>query len=119
MLPLQALHEKWLRKTLGHLQHDNLVSNVSPLLPDEAASILDIGCGNGLFSCKLMSAKPNLRISGVETLPRDGCLIDCETFNGGALPFPDSSFDHVLLINVLHHADNPEQLLAEARRVTR
>lgn len=35
------------------------------------------------------------------------------------LPLPDSSYDHVVLINVLEHVFNYQQLLAEAQRVVR
>lgn len=35
------------------------------------------------------------------------------------LPFPDASYDHVLLVNVLEHIFNYRQLLAEAVRVVR
>lgn len=35
------------------------------------------------------------------------------------LPLPDSSHDHVVLINVLEHVFNYQQLLAEAQRVVR
>lgn len=35
------------------------------------------------------------------------------------LPIADASFDHALLINVLEHIDNAEQLLVEAARVVR
>lgn len=36
-----------------------------------------------------------------------------------ALPFPDDSFDQVVLTCVLHHLSNPEQCLREARRILR
>lgn len=38
-------------------------------------------------------------------------------FNGTTLPFLDNSFDSALLLDVLHHTSNPEQLLQEAKRV--
>ena len=40
-------------------------------------------------------------------------------FDGRTLPFPDNSFDVVLLIFVLHHAEDPKAVLHEARRVCR
>ena len=36
-----------------------------------------------------------------------------------ALPFPDESFDHVLLLNVLTYTNDPAQVLGEAARVLR
>lgn len=38
-------------------------------------------------------------------------------YDGKRLPFKDNSFDVVLLITVLHHTKNPEEILREAARV--
>ncbi len=40
-------------------------------------------------------------------------------YDGQHLPFGDASFDVALVLTVLHHAQNPEQVLLEARRVAR
>ena len=40
-------------------------------------------------------------------------------YNGRVMPFPDKSFDASLLITVLHHIEDVDQVLKEARRVTR
>jgi len=40
-------------------------------------------------------------------------------FNGKELPYPDNSFDVCLFIGVLHHVENQDKLLKEARRVAR
>jgi ubiquinone/menaquinone biosynthesis C-methylase UbiE len=116
---LRTAHKKLLRDTLGHTQHENLVRYIAPLLPDNAAEVLDIGCGNGLFSHLLLSAKPNLRIKGVEAVMRPDCRIECYSYDGNRLPVADKSFDYALLINVLHHVEDPARVLAEASRVAR
>ncbi len=48
----------------------------------------------------------------------DGALIQSQE-NAESLTFQDSSFDRVLFMCVLHHLENPERALEEARRVTR
>lgn len=115
----KRLHKKLLRDTLGRTQRTNLVRLVGASLPDRKASVLDIGCGNGLFSRDLMAAKPGLNITGVETKARPDCVIQHCVYDGKHLPFPDKHFDYVLLINVLHHAYDPAMVLAEAARVAR
>lgn len=114
----QKLHEKLLRDTLGRTQRLNIVRSVSGFLPNHKASILDIGCGNGLFARDLMATKPHLRIVGVETKPRTDCRINCCVYDGKRLPFQDGQFDYALLINVLHHTDDPALVLSEAARVS-
>lgn len=116
---LLTLHTKLLRNTLGVTQRNNIIRYISPLLGDAPASVLDIGCGNGSFSHHLMQAKPNLSITGVETVVRPDCAIPHQPYDGHTLPFADKSFDYVILINVLHHVDDLARVLTEARRVAR
>jgi SAM-dependent methyltransferase len=83
--------------------------------------VLDVGCGEGatlhhlgapegavgvdLFEDKLAFAR--------ERLP--SCRFVAAS--GEALPFEASSFDHVLVRDVVHHLDDPSRLLGECRRV--
>ena len=64
-----------------------------------------------------MKAKPGLNIIGAETRPQPHCYIRQCIYDGRHLPFQDKQFDYVLLINVLHHADEPAIVLSEAARV--
>jgi ubiquinone/menaquinone biosynthesis C-methylase UbiE len=66
-----------------------------------------------------MNTKPNLRIKGVETLAPVDSFIEQSTYDGIRLPFADKSFDYAMLINVLHHTDDPFVTLMEANRVAR
>ena len=45
--------------------------------------------------------------------------IPVEPFDGKTLPFAEQSFDASLIVDVLHHSDDPEALLGEAVRVSR
>lgn len=80
--------------------------------------ILDIGTGNGGL-CRA------LRQEGFDITPVDvqdqSFFHDVQPilYDGATLPFPDRSFDTSLLITVLHHTAHPEEVLAEATRVTR
>jgi ubiquinone/menaquinone biosynthesis C-methylase UbiE len=92
---------------------------LAPLIPSEARSVLDIGCGDGTIAGLLAERRPELAIEGVEVIPRPTCQIQCRPFDGSQLPFPDQSFDVCLFVDVLHHTTDVTQLLREAARVAR
>lgn len=88
------------------------------------ATLLDVGCGAGLF-CELAA----LRGTSVIGLDASNSLLDLarhralrSTFFEGemvAMPFVDSTFDVVTVLNSLQHATDPLKVLTEARRVLR
>ena len=81
--------------------------------------MLDVGCGDGSIAKRIAELRPDVCMQGVEFLVRPGCLIECRSFDGSTLPYPDASFDVCLLVDVLHHTEDPGILLGEAVRVTR
>jgi SAM-dependent methyltransferase len=109
---------------MGYL-HDKFVLNrrekvlakwFAQLLPKDVR-VLDVGCGNGGIAALLQSKRPDIQIRGIEVLVRTDAQIPIEQFDGFHIPFKDSSFDVVLFADVLHHTENPNILLREARRV--
>lgn len=95
-----------------------LSAALSDLIPD-AATVLDVGCGDGLIDRLIGERRPDLTISGVDVMVRPATHIPVEPFDGQTLPLGDGSLDVVMLVDVLHHADDPERLLGEALRVAR
>jgi SAM-dependent methyltransferase len=93
-----------------------LAGLVSERLP-ERGSVLDIGAGDGSIAVLVSAARPGLELAGVDVLVREQALIPVEAFDGLTIPFGDSSFDAAMLVDVLHHAEDPRQLLHEAARV--
>jgi SAM-dependent methyltransferase len=85
----------------------------------QGASVLDIGCGDGSIARLIAASRSDLTFQGVETRSRAGCAISCVSYDGASLPFSDSCLDACMLVDVLHHAENPRALLAEACRVSR
>ena len=91
------------------------------------ASILDVGCGEGVVTERLARTTGASAIGvdlGTEELLQhwqrreSGAL----TFRPGSaydLPFPDDSFDCVCALEVLEHLERPRDALAELRRVSR
>lgn len=95
-----------------------LVDAIAPWLP-EAGHLLDIGCGDGAIAALLAQRTPRLKVQGCDVLPRSDAAIDVLPFDGLRLPLADRSVDVALLVDVLHHTDDPCVLLAEAARVAR
>lgn len=95
-----------------------LAAALASLAP-ERGSLLDIGAGDGLLASALAEARPALEVRGVDVLVRSSTHIPVEPFDGHVLPYADRSFDASMLVDVLHHCDDPIEVLAEAVRVAR
>ena len=105
--------------------HDRFVGNrritvlanwFAEIIPPHA-TVLDVGCGDGAISAVVQSKRADLHLRGIDVLPRKKTFIPVELFDGTHFPFPDASFDAVLFSDVLHHTEDANVLLAEARRV--
>jgi len=95
-----------------------LAAHLAPRLPDDAR-VLDVGCGDGRIARAVMALRPGLQISGIDVLRRPAAAIPVAIFDGRSIPYGSGSFDGVVLIDVLHHTEDPSLLLREAARVSR
>jgi SAM-dependent methyltransferase len=111
---LDRMHEAYVHGRRVRRLSDHL----SRLVPS-ACSLLDIGCGDGKLAQLLLERRPDLRIEGVDVLVRKKTWLPVKPFDGTNLPYAESSFDGVMLIDVLHHTLDPMPLLRQALRVTR
>lgn len=109
------LVKRFYSSRLGKSWVERKLATVIPhLSPDH--SILDIGCGNGLVT-------DNLRQHGFQVTPIDvDNLSILESvkpivYDGQHMPFEDQEFDTALLLTVLHHTDNPIEILKETKRI--
>lgn len=83
------------------------------------STVLDIGCATGYFARELK--KKNCRVWGMDSdrvaliqakkYCKDTFLLDLETCSGVTLPFR-RKFDYILLLDVIEHLHNPENILA-------
>lgn len=87
---------------------------------------MDIGCGDGFFSIRFWNKGKPRAIVGV-----DASLAAIEVAKGNKkempiefvvgdvhrLPWPDNTFDLALIQSILHHDDNPVDIIREAFRL--
>lgn len=104
------------------------VATLQAVEPRSGQTILEVGCGGGLFLCKLAKAvAPTGRVCGIDLseqqlrAARANCagLSNVEIQAGSALslPYPSSSFDAVVSIQVLEYIDDVQDALRETHRV--
>lgn len=81
--------------------------------------ILDVGCGNGYFTHHFFSFG---KVCGADIslamLNKNTCK-KLTVASAECLPFKDNSFDIVFEANMLHHDNNPGNIITEMRRVSR
>ena len=85
----------------------------------EDSTLLDLGCGSGIIG-KEFSRFFNSEILGLDIIDNRVIEIPFRRYNGKDLSFlKDNSFDAVLINFVLHHCQNPIDLLKESKRVSK
>ncbi|ADV63682.1 Methyltransferase type 11 [Isosphaera pallida ATCC 43644] len=112
--PLFRIHDGYV---LGRRAR-RLAELLAEVLP-ERTEVLDVGCGDGKIAAAIMRSRADVTITGLEVLVRPDAAIPMSVFDGRSLPYSDQSFDVVMFVDVLHHADDATALLREAVRVAR
>jgi len=85
----------------------------------EDSNLLDLGCGSGIIG-KEFGRFFNSEILGLDIIDNRIIEIPFRKYNGNSLSFlKDNSYDAVLINFVLHHCQNPIELLKESKRVSK
>lgn len=113
--------------TLGEVVHGGLVhprrvrvlaEHAARLIPPHS-NVLDIGTGDGRIAAAVAERRSDIRIQGVDISVRPSAAIPVTVFDGRVIPMADDSVDVVTFFDVLHHTDDPTELLGEGARVAR
>ena len=114
MNPVEYAHESYAVSRRVRVLSEHFARVIPP-----NGSLLDVGCGDGHLTARLAQMRPDLKIRGTDVMVRSETAIEVTPFDGVTLPEPDRSVDTVLLVDVLHHAQDPQALLEESARVAR
>ena len=92
-----------------------LSREVAALVPP--GRLVDVGSGSGAIAAAVAALRPDVTVEGFDVLVRPSPDIPTTRFDGRTLPLGDDSAASVLLVDVLHHAADPDRLLEESARV--
>lgn len=93
--------------------------SIAAIIPEDVVSLLDVGAGTGEMAQAISYLRPDLNILGVDVYVRPKTFLPVRKYDGNRLPFGDSSMDAVMAVDVLHHCENPVEVLRECARVSR
>lgn len=90
-------------------------------------SVLDVGCGTGMLSERLLGAFPSCRLAGVDLSPamverartRLAGRAEVREADAERLPFHDGAFDLVVCNDSFHHYPDPDRAAFQMWRVLR
>ncbi|MFP4657117.1 MAG: class I SAM-dependent methyltransferase [Desulfonatronovibrionaceae bacterium] len=121
-------YDAWVNSGQGRFalaQEKRLMQHLISFWPRRKQSLLEIGCGTGVFLEMFWEA--GFDVTGVDISPemlsrarhRLGGRADLHLADGAHLPFEDKEFDFAALIAVLEFCPDPAAVVREAARVSR
>ncbi|MCH7638177.1 MAG: methyltransferase domain-containing protein [Bacteroidetes bacterium] len=88
-----------------------------PEPPDASSRVLDLGAGEG-FVGEAIQQSTGAQVSLADVVDFNQTELPLALYDGKRLPFGDDAFELTVIVFVLHHTKDAEQVLREAMRVT-
>jgi ubiquinone/menaquinone biosynthesis C-methylase UbiE len=79
--------------------------------------VIDIGAGRCLIGKEIEKNNKNAKVTSVDVIDLNETDLKLILYDGKTLPFPDNSFETSIIAYVLHHCEDPVEVLKEAKRV--
>lgn len=96
----------------------DIIKSSENSLSERPVKVLDIGCSCGRLAKEVNKLSPKLEFEGVDTYIQPETSIKVTQYDGTSIPHEDLSYNLVTIIDVLHHAEDLEQVIKEASRVS-
>lgn len=112
---MYEVSEKW-EESYFSPQDKVRVEYIQNLIPEDAKTILDVGCGNGILVNYLQNKHPDRfsRVCGTDRSKTSLTFVKTEKYEAdiNKLPFADNEFDIVTCLEVIEHL--PQEVYFEA-----
>lgn len=93
--------------------HDSVLS----LIKNRKGKILDLGCGTGIFSKRLLDMGFDAWACDLKGIHIKGLHFNKIDLNKSLLPYKNDSFDIVVSMEVIEHIENPYSFIREVHRI--
>lgn len=117
-----------LQALLFRPSHKAIIKRIAEQSSGRSPSILDVGCGTGVFAARIREALPTSRVCGIDLVRgmlekgndrwrHHADFVTPIQGDSERLPFADSSFDFVTCANSFHHYPHQDRAVEEMFRV--
>ncbi len=117
MYKKQLVNKAFLLMRLRATQKARRIMHFLPRAAGRPLRVLDLGAAEG-FVGDIIHRRTGAEVTLADVEDLNRTTLPHVRYDGHRLPFDDGSFDAVVLYFVLHHCENPEQVFAEALRVS-
>ncbi len=115
----KTLSNKFHSKFIYNRRMSQLFNHLSTIIKKyNITDILDIGAGDGKIDSLLIDNN-DIHISGIDVLVRDTTYITVTKYDGTHIDLDDNNINATMMIDVLHHTEDPSIIFNEAVRVTK